>query len=62
MLLWHFVHRLINPTMTVGSLKLKDQIDITISSPPSTNIVQDNTWFGGTRDKIIEEEGDRYNE
>ena len=46
----------------VGASKLKNEIGNIKSSLFDNNIVKYNTWFEGTRDVIIKEEGLRYNE
>ena len=61
-LLWDFIRRRINPTTTVGASKLKDEIESKTASAFGNDIVQYNTWFEDTRDKIFKEEGDGYNE
>ena len=61
-LLWDFIRRRINPTTTVGASKLKDDIEGTKVSAFDNDIVKYNTWFDDTRELIIKEEGDGYNE
>ena len=61
-LLWDFIRRRVNPTTTVGASKLKDDIEGTKVSAFDNDIVQYNTWFDDTRELIIKEEGDGYNE
>ena len=61
-LLWDFIRRRINPTTTVGASKLKDEIEAKRPIEFDNDIVKYNTWFEDTRDKIIKEEGDGYNE
>ena len=61
-LLWDFIHCRINPTTIVGALKLKDEIESTNVSDFDNDIIKCNTWFEDTRERIIKEEGDGYNE
>ena len=61
-LLWDFIRRRINPTTTVGASKLKDEIEAMTAASFENNIVKYNTWFEDTRDKILKEEGEGYNE
>ena len=62
MLLCDFIRRQINPTKTIRASNLKDDIEDTKLSEFDNNIVKYNTWFEETRDNIIKEEGDGYNE
>ena len=46
----------------VGASKLKDKIEITKPSLFDHDIVKYNSWFEDTRDAIVKEEGQGYNE
>jgi len=61
-LLWDFIRCRINPTTTVGTSKFKDEIESIKASAFDNNIIRYNTWFEDTRERIIKEEGDGYNE
>ena len=54
-LLWYFICRLVNPTTTVGALKLKHDIEGTKVSSSNNDIVKYNKWFDDTRELIIKE-------
>ena len=61
-LLWDFVRRRINPTTTVGASRLKDEIETKTLDDFDHDVVKFNTWFCDTRDLIIRDEGDKYDE
>ena len=61
-LLWDFVRRRINPTTTVGASRLNDEIETKTLDDFNHDVVKFNTWFCDTRDVIIRDEGDRYDE
>ena len=61
-LLWDFVRRRINLTTTLGASRLKDEIETKTLDDFKHDVVKFNTWFCDTRDLIIRDEGDRYDE
>ena len=61
-LLWDFVRRRINPSTTVGASRLKDEIETKTLDDFDHDVVKFNSWFCDTRDLIIREEGDKYDE
>ena len=60
-LLWDFICRRINPSMTMGASKLKDEIKGKKPSDFDNDIIKYNTCFKDTRTDIIKEEGHGYN-
>ena len=61
-LLWDFQRRRINPTTTVGTSKLKDEIESRTVADFDYNVISYNTWFQDNREEIKKEEGEGYNE
>ena len=61
-LLWDFIRRRTNPTTTVGASKLKDELESKTVADFGFNVIAYNTWFQDTKDEIIKEEGEGYNE
>ena len=61
-LLWDFIRRRVNPSTTVGASKLKDEIETRTLAEFDHDVIKYNTWFSDTREKIVREEGDGYNE
>ena len=61
-LLWDFIQRRINPVTAVGASDLKDEFETTKASAFENDLVKHNNWFKDTREKIIKEEDDGYNE
>ena len=54
-LLWEFIRRRVNPTMTVGASNLKAEIERATLADHENNVVTFNIWFDDTRTKIIKE-------
>ena len=61
-LLWDFIRRRVNPTTTVGASRLKDDIETKTLDDFDHDVVKFNTWFCDTRDLIIRDEGNKYDE
>ena len=62
-LLWDFIHRRINPTITVGASILKNELESKTTADFGHNITKYNNLFDDTREAIIKEVGkDPYNE
>ena len=61
-LLFDFIRRSINPSTTVGASKLKDDIEAKTLADFKFSVTAYNTWFEDTREKIVKEEGNGYNE
>ena len=53
---------MINPTTTVGTSKLKDEIESKTVAEFRFNVVDYNTWFQDTHEEIKKEEGEGYSE
>ena len=61
-LLWDYIRRRVKPSTTVGASKLKDDIESKTLKDFDNDVTRYNSWFTDTRDQIIREEGDGYNE
>ena len=61
-LLWDYIRCRVKPSTTVGASKLKDELENKTLSDFGNNVIKYNSWFVDTRDQIIREEGDGYNE
>ena len=61
-LLWDFIRRRVKPSTTVGASRLKDDIENKTLEDFNDDVTKYNSWFTDTRDQIIREEGEGYNE
>ena len=61
-LLWDYIRRRVKPSTTVGASKLKDDIEGKTLKDFDNDVTRYNSWLTDTRDQIIREEGDGYNE
>jgi len=52
----------VNPSTTVGALKLKDEIKAKTLANFKYSVTSYNTCFEGTRESIVKDEGTGYNE
>ena len=61
-LLWDHIRRRVKPSTTVGASRLKDDIENKTLDDFDDDVTRYNSWFTDTRDQIIREEGEGYNE
>ena len=52
-LLWDLIRRRVNLSITMGASKLKDEIETRTLAEFDHDVIQYNTWFSDTREKIV---------